>query len=63
MEFSCSVCGYTSTQKEHILTHINRKKSCGPGIKEIVEIPVEIICKYCNKKFATSRTLERHLKK
>ena len=62
MEFSCSVCNYTSTQKEHVINHINRKKSCGPGIKEIVEIPIEIKCIYCHKNFATTRTLDRHLK-
>ncbi len=63
MEFGCSVCEYTSTQKEHVLTHINsRKRSCGPGDKTIVEIPIEIKCKYCQKNFSTTRILERHLR-
>src|SRR6185369_3536358 len=62
MEFACSVCNYTSKQKEHVLDHIKRKRSCGPGVKEVIEIPVEIKCEFCNKNFATTRTLERHMK-
>jgi exonuclease VII large subunit len=62
MEFGCSICGYTSTQKEHVINHINRKRSCGPGDKTIVEIPVEIKCEYCQKNFSTNRTLERHMR-
>jgi hypothetical protein len=62
MEFACSICGYTSNQKEHVLNHINRKRSCGPGDKTIIEIPIEIKCEYCQKNFSTNRTLERHLR-
>jgi len=62
MEFGCSVCEYTSSQKHHIIRHINRKKSCGVGAKEIIEIPVDISCKYCNKKFATKENLKEHSK-
>jgi ElaB/YqjD/DUF883 family membrane-anchored ribosome-binding protein len=62
MEYSCSVCQYTSDKKDNVAKHINRKRDCGPGIKEIIEIPVEIKCNYCNKKFASSTSLKYHLK-
>ena len=62
MEFGCSVCEYTSSKKQHIINHINRKKSCGSGIKEVVEIPIEIICEFCNKNFSTKQHLSVHIK-
>ena len=62
MEYSCSVCEYTSDKKDNVMKHINRKRSCGPGVKEIVEVPVEIKCNYCNKNFASSTSLKYHLK-
>jgi hypothetical protein len=62
MEFGCSVCEYISCKKENVLRHINRKKSCGPGIKEVVEIPVEIRCEFCNKNFSCSKSLNAHMK-
>ena len=60
MEFGCSVCEYTSSQKICVIRHINKKQSCGPGIKEIVEIPIEIICEYCNKNFTTKKNMKDH---
>jgi len=62
MEFSCSVCQYTSTKKSSVTRHINKKLSCGSGQKEIIEIPIEIKCEYCNKKFSTIHNLTRHKK-
>jgi len=62
MEFGCSVCEYTSAIKLSVVRHINKKQSCGPGIKEIIEIPIEIKCEYCNKLFTTSLHLTRHQK-
>jgi len=62
MEFACSVCHYTSSKKEHIVRHIQKKKSCGTGNKEIIEIPTEIVCEYCNKNFSTSTSLKLHQK-
>ena len=62
MEFACSVCQYTSSKKENVLRHINKKKGCGSGIREIVEIPIEIKCEFCNKHFATVTSLTRHQK-
>ena len=41
MEFACSICGYTSLKKENITKHFNRKRSCGPGTKEIVDGGIE----------------------
>jgi len=63
MEFSCSICQYTSSNKEHVIRHINRKRSCGPGMKEIIEIPIEIKCEFCNKNFANQLSLGVHIKK
>ena len=62
MEFACSVCQYTSSKKEHVVRHVSRKTPCGLGIKEIVEIPIEIKCEYCNKNFATYTSLKLHKK-
>jgi len=62
MEFACSVCHYTSDKKEHVTRHILKKKSCGPGLKEIVEIPNEINCEYCDKNFTTLAILKKHQK-
>ena len=61
-EYACSVCGYTSQKKDHVTNHINRKKSCGSGVKEIIEIPIEIKCKFCNKQFSCSISLKYHIK-
>jgi transcriptional regulator NrdR family protein len=61
-EYSCSVCQYTSKKKDHVERHIKKKKSCGQGIKEIIEIPIDVKCEYCNKIFSTYKTLEFHLK-
>ncbi len=62
MEFGCSVCEYTSPKKENITRHINKLKICGIGIREIVEIPIEIVCECCSKKFSTSTSLLKHSK-
>ena len=61
-EYSCSVCHYSSTLKEHIVRHINKKKSCGLGIKEIIKISIEINCEFCNKNFASTTSLKFHIK-
>lgn len=60
MEFGCSVCEYVSCIKRDVVRHINRKKSCGPGTKEIIEIPIEINCEYCNNNFSTKANLKDH---
>ena len=56
-EFGCSVCGYVSSKKQNIIKHFNRKNSCGDGIREILIIPIEIKCKFCNKNFSTKQNL------
>ena len=61
-EYRCSACNYISPRKEYVQKHISRKKSCGPGAKEIIEVPIEIKCEYCNKSFSTAKTLAFHLK-
>ena len=61
-EFSCSVCKYTSAKKENVARHIKKKSSCGTGIREIIEIPKQIICQYCNKNFSTATSLFKHQK-
>jgi hypothetical protein len=61
-EFACSGCDYISNNKTNVERHINRKISCGPGKKEIIEIPKDIICKYCDKKYATVTSLKNHMR-
>ena len=60
--YKCSVCEYTSHQKESVIRHTNKKKSCGDGIKEVLTIPIEIKCGYCDKSFSTIVCLNRHIK-
>jgi hypothetical protein len=62
MEFGCSACEFVSSDKRVTLRHINRKRSCGAGIKEVIKIPVEIKCEFCNKNFSVKSSLERHIK-
>ncbi len=62
MEYACSVCQYTSVKKANVIKHFSRKNSCGSGVKEVIEIPVEILCKYCNKDFKTKQNLQEHIK-
>jgi ElaB/YqjD/DUF883 family membrane-anchored ribosome-binding protein len=62
-EYSCSVCKYTSEIKENVTRHINKKKTCGFGSKEIIEIPIEIKCEFCNKNFSSPISLNYHIKK
>lgn len=62
MEFKCSVCDYSSHERKNVSRHINKRKSCGQGLKEIIEIQIEIKCKYCNKNFSTAKTLTFHIK-
>jgi cell division protein FtsB len=62
MEFTCSVCEYTSCIKRDVSRHINKKNTCGSGIKTIIEIPIDIICQFCNKKFSTKSNLHDHIK-
>ena len=62
MEFGCSLCGYTSFRKNDVIKHFSRKKSCGSGIKEIIEIPIKLECKYCHKDFSSFTSLTFHTK-
>jgi hypothetical protein len=61
MEFCCSVCNYSSTNKDNVTRHMNRKTSCGSGDKKLIEIPIEIKCKICNKNFSCTRSLRNHI--
>ncbi len=62
MEYGCSICEFMSPDKRTVVRHINRKKICGSGVRELVEIPVEIICEFCEKEFTIKSNLERHIK-
>ena len=61
-EYKCSVCNYTSLLKQHVEKHVNKKKSCGNGIKEIIAMHIEIKCEFCNKFFSSPLSLNRHIK-
>jgi hypothetical protein len=61
MEFICSICEYTSLYRISIERHINKQKKCGDN-PEIIEIPIEIKCEYCDKSYKTKDTLFKHLK-
>jgi len=63
MEFTCSICQYTSDKKNNVLRHISKKISCGTGNREIIEIPTEIKCEFCKKLFSTKQHLRDHIKK
>lgn len=62
MKFACSICNYQSSVKVNVERHINKINKCGEGIAELIEIPIEISCEYCNKLFNTESSMKRHLK-
>jgi len=62
MEFGCSGCEYTSSKKENVVRHINRRNACGKGLREIIGIPIEIKCQYCHKNFSSYVSLKGHEK-
>lgn len=61
MEFMCSVCEYKCDRRLPVETHIKKKKSCGPGVKTVVEVPKIIRCNICNKNLAVQASLDRHM--
>ena len=61
-EYKCSICNYTSSQKEAVNRHINKKKSCGEGVKKIINISVDIKCEFCEKEFSSTISLRYHIK-
>ncbi len=62
MDFSCSLCGYSSDTKKNTIRHLNKKIKCGTGIASIIEKNVGIECEFCNKKFTLKTNLIRHEK-
>jgi ElaB/YqjD/DUF883 family membrane-anchored ribosome-binding protein len=63
MEYRCSCCNYVSDKRRYIVRHIQKKVSCGEGEKGIIEVPITIKCDYCDKRFASGETLNKHIKK
>ena len=60
--WQCSLCEYSSDNKNHIQRHINKLKKCGPGQAEILEIATEVKCEHCQKLFTADRNLKQHIK-
>ncbi len=61
MNFGCSGCDYTSCNKHCIIRHMIRKIKCSEGSLNIIDIPLNINCEYCNKNFNTVPSMKRHL--
>lgn len=61
MEFKCSVCDYSSALKTNVIRHINKKKKCGDN-PDLIEVPIEIKCSGCDKKYSSFESLKRHAK-
>jgi hypothetical protein len=61
-EFSCSLCGYSSSSKSNIKNHINKQVKCSVGVADILEVRNKTKCEYCDNLFCTLPSLNRHLK-
>lgn len=61
MEFKCSTCDYTSSFKVSIERHLKKQKKCSENAY-IIEVPIDIICDYCNKSYKTKEVLNKHIK-
>ncbi len=70
-EYLCDRCGYKTTRKSNILTHLNRSTKCEPILNNIeINIIINNIfkefkyeCNICNKKFKNYTSKYRHQKK
>jgi hypothetical protein len=62
MKYQCSVCEYTSVNRQDVTRHFNKKVKCGEGVQKMIEIRSEIKCEYCEKNISTKPNLTRHLK-
>ena len=58
MEFKCSECGHICELKQNIERHIQTK--CKNA--EILKVPDDIHCEYCNKSFTTWNNMKKHIK-
>jgi uncharacterized Zn-finger protein len=59
-EFKCSGCNYISSQKNNVLTHINKRVSCS-NHPIVIETVKTIACSYCLKEFTLKQSIIRHL--
>ncbi len=63
MEFSCSVCNYTSKVKNSIVRHIaNENVECFTNSPNIIIVKNTIDCEYCYKTMSSCANLKRHQK-
>ena len=61
VEYSCSECNYTSSQKGHVKRHVNKNNKCGEN-PQIVVVETRVHCQYCDKELKSIYTLTRHKK-
>ncbi len=59
VDYSCSICKYTTGNKSHILRHIKQTK-CSEKEAKILEIDTVNQCEYCKKIYTSKSSLIKH---
>lgn len=62
MKYKCSLCEYTSLNKQDVARHVNKKIKCKEGDKTIIIIDFDLKCEYCDKSITSKSNLTKHLK-
>jgi hypothetical protein len=61
MKYSCSLCNYTSVNKQCVVRHFDKKIKCCEGIPKLLEIKEDVICEFCKKLITNKQNLMKHL--